>query len=71
MIKASCIYTRVKINRRKALQHKAFHTIGVLHDCSKQDAVRMDGVLLGIERAGEPEALGECRAASPSAAGGG
>ena len=31
----------------------------------------MDGVLLGIEQLSEPEALGECRAAAPSAAGGG
>ena len=38
---------------------------------AKQDAVRMDGVLLGIERYGGPEALGECRARAPSAAGGG
>ena len=38
---------------------------------AKQDAVRMDGVLLGIGKKCEPEALGECRAASPSAAGGG
>ena len=38
---------------------------------AKEDAVRMDGVFLGIERVAGPEALGECRARRPSAAGGG